>query len=389
MALLFVDPVSRYARMTYNALSPLLDYALRKDLLAYQQSLEEQALRRRMGQAEQIGRELAQALDVSPTNTYALGQPSFQLQAPELNISPIMGVREKIGEGLLSSGLMDSALNVNLPQQTTFVDILKSPAEYTDIIYQRTLPILTKGAVMNLDLSNAVTSKINAHEKAYQAGEEEAKKWEEMQAKIPIYRKKYSLLAKRTGTELSDDDLDLLAVGKAMGFLSAEDDKLLFKRKATLKDIELESGDRIVVITDENTGEVLKSFPVPLNLVRFRKRKEVEESAKAKYGKKKTGGKWELLVVPKTVKSMTGNAKTVYEPVTVTIGENKYIVMRSPDFSKVKLINLERPWEVIDLTPEEVQRVQESYMMRQRTPKQKQIQEQDYSTVDDRKLVGD
>ena len=374
MALLFIDPVSRYARMTYNALSPLLDYALRKDLLAYQQSLKEQALRRRMEQAEQIGRELAQALDVSPTNTYVLGQPSFQLQAPELNISPVMGVREKIGEGLLSSGLMDSAFNVNLPQQTSFVDILKSPAEYTDALYQTALPIVTKALPLDINLSPMLTAQAKTYQQEYTAREKERREREKLLRDYTTAKTFIRSFAKRRKRKLTDEDIDVLALGMASGTLKRKDIADLINYNTAIKQIELDTGEILTQVFDRDTGELLKTYRVKPDLELLRRRKEIERQPK-----KQASGMWKdvQIVQPIEIAGEVIDYKKV--PLEVEINGERFKIQLHSKENRGRAISLERPWVIIDLDKSQIEKL---------LNKQRSVEKSGYSTIDDPELVG-
>ena len=319
-----------------------------------------------MAQLEQIGQSLADVLGLSPTNTYVINQAQFKLEQPTLDFSPTKSVKErieegllgfrapsikdKIGEGLLSTKALQNALGLSPipqePQGASFVDVMKSPQEYTSLVYERALPLIAKGAPLGVDFSKAVSSVVEERKKAYEKVEEEAKKWREIEAKIPFLKKKYYMLAKKYGADLDDSAITTLAIGRALGFITAEDDKLLFKRKATVKDIELDSGDHVGVIVDENTGKVLKSFPIPLDLGRFKKRKEVEEGVKAKY-KKQVGGSG-------TTDTWEPAMNEFKEPVVFTLNGTRYMLYRGKKTGRLMVLDLDNlRW----LTPEEFRKI--------------------------------
>jgi len=148
--------------------APLQEGFQRGVLLGIQEALRKQRGEERLKKLTELGQSIAEQMDLSPTNTYVVDQPQFSLEAPQMDISPTLSVKQKIGEGLLSSSEIPST---SQPQQSSFVDVIKDPAEYAGLMYQKTLPFLAQAAGLGVNLSPAVNnmgSLLNGKESFYQ-----------------------------------------------------------------------------------------------------------------------------------------------------------------------------------------------------------------------------
>ncbi len=366
-------------------LAPIQQGFSRGVSLGLQEAIRRKREEEKIRQATEIAQSLVDEVDdISPTNTYITDTPDYTIEEQEIDpfkeTRERFGVREKLREGLLSSGAIKDALKLDTPKSSSITDVMKSPMEYMQEVYKKTAPLLAKGAAIGLDMSDIVSSRIKSYEEAYKAKEEEAKRLREIQRKVKSNYTKVGLVFKKYGKEIDPETQAQLAVAMAYGDITRDDLKMMVSGKYKAITMEDPNGNKRFMVFDQETGEVVKEKVYEFDMDLF----ERKERVKAKYGKggSKSRGKWIDMMVTKEVKDMFGNVKTVEVPNIITFpnGEQYKIQLNNTD-NRARAININKPWEIIELTEEQAE-------MFKRAQGEKAQQAQEYSTVDDKSLVG-
>lgn len=268
-------------------MAPFTEGFYRGALLGLQEALRRKRQQERVAQLEQTASELAQALDLSPTQAYALTEPNLSLEAPTLRLSQTPAIQERIGEGLLPREAIESLPTV---EKTAFVDVLKPPEEYTKQVYEKTLPLLTRASALGANFAPIVSAVTEAQRRAYEEKEKEAQQRQTLQRKTFVADKKISLLAKKAGAELDPETRAALAVGVASGDITQQDLRDIFKQtkgNVAFQRIEAPNGDVVLMALDKTTGQEIKRYVFPFDPSRL----ELEERVKAKYRRTTRGAK--------------------------------------------------------------------------------------------------
>lgn len=240
--------------------------------------LKQKALERRAGQIAGL---LSQALEdiPSPEQTYVVNQPSFDLKAPTLDLSPVQGVREQISQGLLG----EATLGLQEPRQSEFLSVLKDPQEYREELYRNVLPAIASLRAYGVDASSVVSDLVTRQEQAYEQADKQAK---ELKTKLLRFKKGASLvsaLSKKYGLDLDEDAKSALALLYAGGDLKADDIVKIFKGKYDASVEELPDGRTLLMIENKETGEVRTKFINPdLELLKRKENIKAQVKAKAK-----------------------------------------------------------------------------------------------------------
>lgn len=353
--LILSDPRVEYMQRSFALLGDVLGLWARMYL---QEQLRKQRELEKMSQLEQISRSLADVLGLSPTNTYVIGQPQFKLEQPTLDFSPTTSVKERIGEGLLGTKTVGEALGINLqPEGATFVDVMKSPQEYTSLVYGKALPLIARGAALGADFSKVVSSVVDQQKKAYEKVEEEAKKLQEIQRKALVADRKLEVFSRKYKVELAPSTRALLAMGMALGYVTSDDLEMIFKRKTQTREVEAPNGDKYLFIFDEETGEELRRIRFPFDPSNI----ELQERIKARY-RKKTGG--EATGTWRPIKDITGR------PEEFVVGGVRYRRYMNSKTGEVRVYDLtHNRW----LTTEELEKLKS--VLAQETGKKKGLTE--------------
>ncbi|ADO44955.1 hypothetical protein Hydth_0555 [Hydrogenobacter thermophilus TK-6] len=237
-----MDYFGQYMQMGRGLLAPIVDTIQRLALMKLQQQEQMSALQKRAEIVQNLASQLTSSLP-SDTETKIENPPSFTLPTPTL--------------------FKPSSVST-VPQPSKITEQPKSPTEYAQELYEKTLPILAQANVYGLDFSPMLSNLIKKQEETFQS----LNKFQTMTKVLP-----------KLFPDMDQNTASYLALGIAQGDISVKDIKDL--RKKDVQFIQAKSADGTVYVLgfDKDSGGQVFSAKIQPDLNLLQQITSVKEGA--------------------------------------------------------------------------------------------------------------